>query len=271
MENSLRLLRSFSLRRLSIIGLSALGVATVSVQAAPDFDASLVGRIGIGLGWSSDLGLHVYDTSPYEWADGSPVTVAASAVRDGRLVEGELTQSAPYVLQGQYWAASWSGWANIPEPGLYGLSATATVSSAWFFSIPGQTNEENRATRFYYASQWNVTSPADIHPFFEAQFLVSPPLGGTATGSFTLGELASYGITGFPTTPSFAAGTHSLDRNAPGRMEFSYEIAFSTTPIDASVFVTNSVPDAGSSLALLVPVCGLMAVVARRQRTRAAS
>ncbi|MSV27933.1 MAG: hypothetical protein EXQ52_04200 [Bryobacterales bacterium] len=76
--------------------------------------------------------------------------------------------NGPYVLDGQYWAASWSGTLSVPRAGVYGL---------------------------------------------------------------------------------FAAGF-------PGTMEFCLQIAFSTTPIDASVFdaSTSGVPEPATWLMLLPPL-----------------
>ena len=94
----------------------------------------------------------------------------------------------------------------------------------------------------------------DIHPQFNSG---ARPLRGSQTGSFTEGRERSFGSPGVPTVLDFGAATHSFDRNLAGRVGFSYQIAFSTTPIDASVFAPSVVPEPGTwALALLGMAAG---------------
>ena len=167
------------------------------------------------------------------------------------------------MLADQYRAASWSGTLDVPGPGLYGLFASAFASGHWNFHIPGQTAAEDLATRFYFAELWDVVGAPDIHPQFNSG---ARPLSGSQTGNFTVAGYNSFGIPGFPTVLDFSAATHSLDSNLAGRVGFSYQIAFSTTPIDASVFAPSAaVPEPGTrALALL----GMAALAGQRRRVR---
>jgi hypothetical protein len=202
------------------------------VSSAPIFTAglnnsSLVAR----LDWSSDLGVDLVNDAGAFAANGSPQTVSASAFRDGRTISASITQTAPYVLNNQYWAADWTGLLNIPAGGFYGLGATASASGNWSFSV-------SPATTMYYAAIWSINAPAAIHPGFDVASVhpVAPQAGGSALGSFKQQDWFSFGIPGFPSRPTFIAETWSLDQNPPGSMLFSYRIAFSTTPIGADVF-----------------------------------
>ncbi|MSV29549.1 MAG: hypothetical protein EXQ52_12525 [Bryobacterales bacterium] len=228
---------------------TALCLMPQMVYAAPVFSAGMyTNKLGAGLGWSSDLGPQVVSETGGFLASGAPVTVVAQAIRDGRAISATITQTAPYVLDDQYWAGSWTGSMSIPRPGLYGLSASVDSSSFWNFNIAGLTPSQVTNTTFYYAALWDIDAPSDIHPSFDAHGVhpVVPLSHGTATGSFTLGGYYSVGAQGFPTIPAFNAGTYSFDSNSPGLMDFSYRIAFSTTPIDADVFASAAVPEPGT-------------------------
>src|SRR5207302_10238855 len=113
-------------------------------------------------------------------------------------------------------------------------------------------------------------APFDIHPGIgNDDCYASCPLHGSATGSFTM--LYTYYLTGhayFPTGVGFSAGTSSGDTNLPGTMDFSYRIALSTTPIDASVFAppVSAVPEPATWLMLLVPLAGLVALRSDRRK-----
>ncbi len=210
--------------------------------AAPAFDATYNGSLTARLDWSSDLGVDLVNTTGVFLGTGVPVTVSASAVRDGRVIEANITQTTPNVLQDQYWAGSWSGLIKVPGPGLYGLQGTSGPTGAWLFSIPGQTPAEVLAQRYYFASIWDVSGPSDIHPIFLNAIHAGAPLSGTSVGNFTLAELFSFGLSGFPVGLTFSGQTFSLDINQPGTVNFSYRIAFSTTPIDARVFDPDPPP-----------------------------
>ena len=239
-------------------------------HAAPVFSAAFyTSNLRAALGWSSDLGPYEVDQTGGFQATGAPVTATAQAIRTGRSISATITQTAPYVLSGEYWAASWTGSLSIPGPGVYGLFASADVGGAWTFDIPGLNQNQINATTFYFAALWNINSPSDIHPsFFVAMHSLVPAFHGTATGSFTPGINHSFGLPDFPSNPQFAASTHSFDSNSPGLMDFSYQIAFSTTPIDASVFSasTSGVPEPATWLMLLPPLAGIIAWRASRRR-----
>lgn len=98
------------------------------------------------------------------------------------------------------------------------------------------------STTFYYASLWDVDSPEDIHPSFNLHHGRIRPLSGSETGSFTLAAYRGVGIPGYLTRPDFNGSTYSGDTNLPGHLDFSFQIAFSTTPIDPSVFLPRAVP-----------------------------
>ena len=229
-------------------------------EAAPVFSATVdVGQHSVGLGWSSDLGPDVFvDVGPFP-GTGAPVTASAVATRDGRTISASITQVSPYVLADQFWAASWRASADIPGPGIYGLFASLHSSSTWNFAIPGQTVAQNRLTRFYWASQWEVLAPADIHPDYNFNGGVAEPLMGSDSGSFTLQDWYSFGIPGFLTRHELGAATFSGDSNRPGHMDFSYQIAFSTTPIDSSVFIPLAVPEPAPWALMLIGLVGMLA------------
>ena len=120
-------------------------------------------------------------------------------------------------------------------------------------------------TTFYYASLWDVEGPDDIRPSFSPDGGPNRPLNGSETGSFTLSAYRSVGIPGYLTRPDFNGSTYSGDSNLPGHLDFSFKIAFSTTPIDASVFAPSAVPEPGTwALALL----GMAALAGHRHRVR---
>ncbi len=90
----------------------------------------------------------------------------------------------------------------------------------------------------YFASIWEVDSPGDIHPGFD-QYRSQPwPLSGSETGSFR----NSVVWPGYSNRVAVQAATYSGDTNLPGHLDFSYRIAFSTTPIDTRVFLPPAVP-----------------------------
>jgi hypothetical protein len=239
---------------------------TIPAEAGPIFNASYVGSLTARLDWSSDLGIDLVNSTPNAPATGAPVTISAAATRDGRDISATITQTAPYVIDEQFWAGDFAGSFDIPGPGLYGLGAGTSTSGYWNFTIPGQTAAQNAATTFYYASRWTVTSPSDIHPHVNIQFL-NPDLSGQAVGSSTLGSLASFGLSGFPMQLSFSAATFAQDSNQPGLMNFTYQIAFSTTQIDASVFDPPVTPVPEPST-LLLAACGAASALGYRRRTR---
>lgn len=243
-------------------------------QATPIFTAShSTGDLFAGVGWSSDLGPNVGDsTGPFS-GDGTPVTASASAIRDGRTISAQITQTAPYVLDDQYWAASWTGTFDIPGPGFYGLFAGASTHGEWSFDIPGLTFDELIRTTFYFAAVWDMAAPADLHPSFDATgaHLLVPPFHGSSTGSFELApRFFQTGSALFTTAVIFNAATLAQDSNRPGNVDFSYRIALSTTPIDASVFdpTPSAVPEPGTCLLLAGPIAGL---IARRWRRSGAA
>ena len=177
---------------------------------------------------------------------------------DGRPIAATITQTAPYVLGGEYWAGSWTGSFSIPGPSVYGLGASTYASGGWSFDIPGLTRSQVDATTFYFAALWDIYSPSDIHPgFYVAMHPLVPLFHGSATGSFTPGNNHSYLLPDFPSNPQFQAGTASFDTNNPGLMDFSYRIAFSTTPIEVSVF--HPVPVPASWLMLTAPLAWIIA------------
>lgn len=246
-----------------LIGAVAIGMAAAAAQAAPVFSATYdVSVLQVRLDWSSDLGADVVDESTNFRATGAPITQSAIATRDGRTISASITQTAPYVLADSYWAASWSGSMDVPGWGYYGLFAAARTAGFWYFALPGQTHEQNMNTTFYYASLWNVDSPADIHPEFILGNGGLGPLSGSETGSFTLADYRRIGIPGYLTRPDFRGSTHALDRNRnlPGHLDFSYQIAFSTTPIDASVFLPPavSVPEPSTLALMLIGLAGAL-------------
>ncbi|MSV27932.1 MAG: hypothetical protein EXQ52_04195 [Bryobacterales bacterium] len=238
-------------------------------HAAPVFSAAFyTSSLRATLGWSSDLGPYEVDQTGGFYATGAPVTVTAQAIRAGRPISATITQTAPYLLGGEYWASSWTGSLSIPGPGVYGLGASADASGAWIFDIPGLTQNQINATTFYFAALWDIHSPSDIHPsFYVAMHSPVPLFHGTATGSFTPGNNHSFGLPDFPSNPQFGAGTQSFDSNSPGLMDFSYQIAFSTTPIETSVF--NSAPEPATWLMLAAPLAGIIAWRASRRRRTA--
>jgi hypothetical protein len=161
---------------------------------------------------------------------------------------------------------------DVPAPGLYGLFAGAHTRGVWAFDIPGLTFNELINTTFYFASLWDVDAPPDIHPDLSAggTHAIASVLHGSATGSFKL-ERAFFetGNPWFGLNVFFGASTFAQDTNQPGTMDFSYRIAFSTTPIDASVFdppAATDVPEPGSLLLMGGPVAGF---IARRRRSAA--
>lgn len=246
-----------------LVGVVAVFGLLGAARAAPVFTTTYhAAALGVGLGWSSDLGPDVVEVDRNFPGTSTPITKSAVATRDGRTIAGTITQTAPYVLADQYWAASWSGTLDVPGPGLYGLFASAFANGHWNFHIPGQTPAEDLATQFYFAELWDVVGATDIHPQFNSG---ARPLSGSQTGNFTVAGYNSFGIPGFPTVLDFSAATQSLDSNLAGRVGFSYQIAFSTTPIDASVFAPSAVPEPGTwALALL----GVAALVGHRHRVR---
>ena len=247
----------------SLVGIVAVFGLPGAAQAAPVYTTTYnAAALGVALSWSSDLGLDVIEVDRDFLGTSTPITKSAVATRDSRTIAGTITQTAPYVLADQYWAASWSGTLDVPGPGFYGLFANAFASGHWNFHIPGQTPAEDRATRFYFAELWNIVGPPDIHPEFNSG---TRPLSGSQTGDFTVAEYNSFGIPGFPTSLDFSAATFSLDSNQPGQMGFSYQLAFSTTPIDASVFAPSAVPEPGTWALALV---GMAALVGQRRRVR---
>ena len=245
-----------------------LSTVAAPVDAGPIFNAFYAGALTSRLDWSSDLGVDLINTLPSAPGNGLPRTVSAAAMRDGRPISATITETAPYVLADQYWAGAWTGTLSIPGPGLYGLAANANASGNWTFAVPGQTSAQDASTVFYYASQWTVTAPADIHPQFGVQFIPGPGLSGEATGSFTLGNLGSFGLAGFPAQPSFTALTASLDTNSPGVMNFRYQIAFSTTPITPDVFAAPPTAAPEPATLSLVAVGAAAALVRRRRVQR---
>lgn len=229
---------------------------------APLFNATLSNNNLVArLDWSSDLGVDVVNQTGPFIANGSPVTQSASAVRDGRAISASITQTAPYVLGGQYWAADWTGVLNIPAGGFYGLSATTSASGNWGFSVPGLTPDQVALTTFYYAAVWDISAPVEIHPGFQVSGVhpVIPQSHGSATGSFTQQQWGAVGVPGFPSRPSFEAATWALETNGAASMRYSYRLAISLTPIGADVFdpPAGQVPEpatftlAGLSLGLL--------------------
>jgi hypothetical protein len=251
------------------VGCAALLLAPRAAFATPIFTASYSSSdLFAGVGWSSDLGPNVGDsTGPFS-GDGTPVTAAASAIRDGRMIAAQITQTAPYVLDDQYWAASWTGTFDIPGPGLYGLFAGAQARGEWSFDIPGLTFAELINTTFYFAAVWDMAAPSDLHPAIDAPgaHLLVPPFHASSTGSFELApRFFQTGNPWFSTNVFVAASTFAQDSNRPGTVDFSYRIALSTTPIDASVFdpAPSAVPEPSTCALLAGPIAGL---IARRWR-----
>jgi hypothetical protein len=267
--NSFHTLFSFPPRLLMLM--ISLLLAGAPAWSAPIFNAALNNsNLTASLGWSSDLGPPLDNqTGPFV-SNGSPVTISASAVRDGRSISGSITQTAPYVLKGEYWAADWTGVLNIPSPAFYGLFATASANGNWSFSIPGVAPPVVAATPFYYAAIWAIGAPDAIHPTFDVASVhpTTPLAAGSAVGTFRQQDFTSVGIPGFPSRPSFGAATFSLDSNAPASMTYSYRIAFSTTPIGVGVFdpPVSAVPEPSSFLLFAAGLALLALLRVRRYR-----
>lgn len=243
-------------------------ITTGILFAAPLFNATLSNsNLVARLDWSSDLGVDIVNqTGPFA-ANGSPVTQSASAVRDGRTISASITQTAPYILGGQYWAADWTGVLDIPAGGFYGLAAATSASGNWGFSVSGLSSAQVALTTFYYAASWDISAPVEIHPGFQVSGVhpVTPLSHGSATGSFTQQQWGAMGIPGFPSQPNFEAATWALQTNESASMRYTYRLAISLTPIGADVFdpPTGQVPEP-ATFALAGLSLGLLALLGRR-------
>jgi len=240
----------------------------ITAHATPAFNAVYAnGNL------SAIIGVDGFPTD-YNFPTGIGSPVSASITASG--ISSTITETAPYELAGQYWAGSWhlNVTADAGAGGLFGVVAQNNGGGLWGFSIDGLTPEELAATTFYYAVNWSISADPSFRqttfgtggPFGLGATLYDQdngivPAGGTMTGSF-LND---------PPAAGFEIGLRTivLPGNAAGSINIDYQIAFSTTPIDASVFSSPpaSVPDSGGTLLLAgMALAGMTAVSARQLR-----
>ena len=252
--------------RVWLIG--ACGLAALDAAADPAFTMSLTGELSAQIG-ADDAGHYVGAVYAPETESGLPETVTQSAyLNNAGTITTSLTSQAPYILDNQYWAGTWDFAisAEAGAGGRFGTTYVDVLKSFIVFSAPGlqpYPSYEYNHTTFYYAAKWNV-EPADsggVSFGFRVSSgdglgrqLYSPTLGLTATSGSFSGSGTGEGLHGlglvFGTGDTPDPGVLPMNPDATASASFS--IAYSLTPIDASVFdAPASVPDAGAGTLLL--------------------
>lgn len=264
-----------SLRRLLALWLT---FAAVVAKSAPAFTAGTTGQLSVHVGFDDDDYQQAADYfSPT--GSGAPETASiTSFARNSGFVSTQITQVAPYILNGDYWAGTWNMTlaATAGAGGRFGVLVGAHYGGLWNFAIDGFTTQQIAQTTFYYAAKWTSTAYEDLTPEFASTgvggigrtlFFPDQNLGaasGAYSGSFKPSDYDGANVShiGFALNANHNGYFKVNPGNADSSMDFTYSIAFSTTPIDASVFDQQSpatpVPEGGSTIVNLLAAAVLM-------------
>lgn len=254
-----------------------------SAYAVPSFTASSSGTLSAQIGFD-DLNNPGFSGQVPTVGFGTPESLLIQGGRNSGMITTGITQIAPYILGGDYWAGTWNATvaATPGAGGLFGVRVGAGYAGFWYFGIDGKSNAEVAATTFYYAAKWttsengggimpdiSVGGPGGIGRILHSPAHPPPVVtpSGSFTGSFKLSDFNAPNVTSM----SFAVGLNPhgllqvLPNNLESSLDFSFSIAFSTTPIDADVFAP-SVDEATHVGASLFGAVGLI-VWMRNRRT----
>jgi hypothetical protein len=261
---------------------AAFCFAIFGAHAQPAFVVHTSGDLSVQIGRDA---FHPEENSYYySTGSGAPETAFISGARNSGDVSSEMTQVAPYVLDGRYWAGTWTSTieASAGAGGRFGLGVSGNYRGYWGFAIDGLSREEVSNTTFYYAAIWNTTPYEDFTPDYGitggaggiGRMLFSPDyvgysedaLSGSYSGSFTPWSFAGSDYIGFGVHANANNLAHVNAGNGPSSVTFSYSIAFSLTPIDASVFSPAApIPEPSTYAMLAVGLPVLFALRARRK------
>jgi hypothetical protein len=250
---------------------------------------------GSGTIWSSDLGLEYnYALDPSASTNfGTGSTTMTHPPSD--FVNGESVFNNSYFLSPSFLgssqrieiapAGSIEGVvqhvhmeATVPGVGYYGLGASSTLNTRFFFEggTPGTL------TTVYYAFQWNITSDVvgagalmdyaiygDGIPGVLQNNLQPQNLSGTFSGSFLLGDCGvGLSFTGSGcnfTRFSFGAMNPSGSSSLGGTTMFDVAFAFSAAPIDTMPIAAVPEPE---TYAMLLAGLGLLVFAERRRKLK---
>lgn len=267
--------------------LAACFFSSIAAHAQPAFHAGTSGQLSVQISGDDIYPFNIANNYLLTTGTGAPETVSVSGGRNSGTVSTQITQVAPYILNGAYWAGTWTSTIEATEGagGQFGVHVGAAYHGAWYFGIDGLTANEVAHTTFYYAATWNTTAYEDLTPDYAisgglggiGRSLFSPVYGygapsGSYSGSFMPWDFASSNYIGFNVLANPTGAFQVNPGNGPSSIDFTYSIAFSTTPIDASVFSppVAEIPEP-ETYAMLLAGLGLLGFAARRRKLKEAA